>query len=333
MDMHENISEKINRLYSNRFLGANEIRALEKWLNEAQADSQMEQWLNFNWEESINTDIEISFEEIRQRIEQRKQQIKVRQIRRWTELLQKATAILILPLLILSVWLMLNRQANEKPLTMALATAKGEHSHVFLPDGSEVWLNVDSKLEYATDFNTTNRSLKLKGEALFKVAKNKKIPFIVSARDLQVTAVGTEFNISAYDDEPEASTFLKEGIIDFCYAPKGKKKESFRMNPGKMAIIDRKEVSVKVTDIATDNAIRWTKGELFFNNEPIDQVFRKMERWYNIKIHYKPEDFVNESLTVNLKNGESVGRLLEIMNEAIGIQIKQDRDEYIITRK
>jgi len=330
--MHPYINEKLNKLYSNRFLGADEIRDLEEWLTQAQSDPEVEQWLNYNWEQAENSEIEIPFEEIRMRINQCKQQIKVRKVKQWTSVLQKVAAVLMLPLLILSIWLITNRH-TETSSTMILATAKGEHTHVFLSDGSEVWLNVDSKLEYATDFNASNRSLKLKGEALFKVAKNKKIPFIVSANNLQVTAVGTEFNISAYEDEPTATTFLKEGIVDFCYISNGKEKKIFRMNPGEIATINKKENVVNVTDITTENPTRWTSGELFFNNEPIDQVFRKVERWYNVKIKYNADDFANESLTVNLKNGESISRLMEIMDEAIGIQIKQTGNEYVVTRK
>jgi ferric-dicitrate binding protein FerR (iron transport regulator) len=245
-------------------------------------------------------------------------------------LLQKAAAILILPLLGLSIWLMMDRQPQTAQ--MILATAKGEHTHVFLPDGSEVWLNVDSRLEYSTTFSASNRELKLDGEAFFKVAKDKKYPFIVSANDLEVKVVGTEFNVSAYKTEPNVSTFLKEGIVELKYFPEGKKEQTYRMAPGEKATIIRDEKSIRIMEVTSGNDTRWTKGELYFENEPMDQVFRKIERWYNVKISYQLDDFTNETLNVNLKDNESIDRLLEIINEAIGINVKQNGNKYVITR-
>ncbi|MFA5326478.1 MAG: FecR domain-containing protein [Prolixibacteraceae bacterium] len=331
MIIPEHIREKLDRLYSNRYLGAEEIGHLESWLAQAKNDQQTEAWLSDNWEMSGNLEVDISFEEIRNRIKKYGQKSKMLWIRHWFGLIQKAAAILLLPLLILSVWLMLNRQ--NPSTVMTLATAKGEHTHVFLPDGSEVWLNVDSKLEYHTDYNENNRLLKLKGEAFFKVAKGKKYPFIVNASNFQVKAVGTEFNISAYDDEPSATTFLKEGVVELRYFPENSEEQMLQMTPGEEATISKKEKSVHISPVGSENPARWTDGELYFDNEPFDQVFRKMERWFNVKIQYNVNEFTNETLTVNLKKGESIQRLFQIIDQAIGIKVKQNGDEYIINRK
>jgi ferric-dicitrate binding protein FerR (iron transport regulator) len=330
MDTAKHINEKITRLYSNQFLGSQEIVELEKWLAQAQSDPDVERWLAAHWDNAENAEAEISLEGIRIRIIQSKQKIKAQQMRRLMINLQKIAAVLVVPLIVLSVWLMTRQPGGEK---MVLMTAKGEHSHVVLPDGSEVWLNVDTKLEYATDFNQNNRLLNLTGEALFKVAKGKRHPFVVEASDFKVTAIGTEFNISAYDGEPVASTYLKEGVVKFDYTPGKGDKRSLIMNPGEQATVAHADGSLHVRAVSGNNSDSWVRGELVFNNEPIDRVFRKVERWYNVKISYSFDDFANETLTVNLKNGESLARLLEIMDQAIGIQVKQNNNEYVITRK
>lgn len=331
MVIPEHIREKLDRLYSNRYLGAEEIGSLENWLAKTKSEPQTEAWLLGNWELAGNVEVDISFDGIRSRIKEYSHQSKTRQIRHLMGILQKVAAILLLPLLILSVWLVLNRQHTSS--VMMLATAKGEHTHVFLPDSSEVWLNVDSKLEYSTDYNASNRSLKLKGEAFFKVAKGKKYPFTVDAKGFQVKAVGTEFTVSAYDDEPRASAFLKEGIVELSYFPEGKKEQKLRMKPGEEATIRLAEKSINISPAGSENSIRWTNGELYFENEPFDQVFRKMVRWYDVKIHYNLNEFTNETLTVNLKKGESITRLFQIVDEAIGIKVEQNGGEYVISRK
>lgn len=331
MVIPEHIREKLDRLYSNRYLGAEEIGSLENWLTQTKSDSQTEAWLSDNWELASNVEVDVSFDGIRSRIKQYGHRSKASQIMHLMRIVQKVAAILLLPLLILSVWLVLNRQHTSS--VMVLATAKGEHTHVFLPDSSEVWLNVDSKLEYSTDYNATNRSLKLKGEAFFKVTKGKKYPFTVDAKGFQAKAVGTEFTVSAYDDEPRASVFLKEGIVELSYFPQGRIEQKLRMNPGDEATIRLSEKTINISPEGFENSIRWTSGELYFENEPFDQVFRKVERWYDVKIHYNLNDFANETLTVNLKKGESIARLFQIVDEAIGVKVEQNESGYVINRK
>jgi len=331
MNIPEHIKEKLDRLYGNHFLGDEELKSLEKWLDQIQSDPRTYQWLSSNWEQAKNIDADILFDEIRHRIAKYEKQSMARLLRQWGRRAQRAAAILTIPLLLLSVWLITGRQ--HQPSDMALVTAKGEHTHVFLPDGSEVWLNVDSRLEYSTAYSTDNRLLKLKGEAFFKVAKGKKFPFIVNASNFKVNAVGTEFNISAYADDPRASVFMQEGIVDLRYSPEGKKEQKFRIKAGDNATINSTRKAINIDHAATAISTKWIDGELSFRDEPIGQVFRKTERWYDVKIKYKLSEFSGETLTVHLKKGESINRLFEIMDQAIGINVKQNGNTYVISKK
>lgn len=331
MVISNNIREKLDRLYCNEYLGPEEIKSLEKWLESVKSDPDFEEWLRNNWESATQVEFKVSFESIQTKIRQHNRQSKIHQVKHWISIIQKAAAILLIPVLVFSVWQIVGHSSNSSAMTVA--TAKGEHTHIFLPDGSEVWLNVDSRLQYSTDYHATNRLLKLKGEALFKVAKDKKHPFIVDARGFKVKAVGTMFSVSNYDEEAKASTYLKEGIVELSYSPKDQKEQKIQMVPGEQAIISLGEESVKITKTGSDNSLRWSAGELYFENEPMDQVFRKVERWYNVKIQYNLNDFTSETLTVNLKKGESIERLFQIINQAMGINVNIKGEEYVITRK
>ena len=91
--------------------------------------------------------------------------------------------------------------------------ANGQKSTISLPDGTKVMLNSGSSLRYASDFNVKNRDIELNGEAYFEVARNEKIPLIVSAKQMRVEALGTKFNVRAYSSEPEIVTTLVEGCV------------------------------------------------------------------------------------------------------------------------
>ncbi|WP_372934627.1 FecR family protein [Mariniphaga sediminis] len=331
MNVPKDIVEIINRLYSNQYLGSEEIRNLEKWLKQSRDNQDTEQWLFSNWQQAENVNFDISIENIFERIKQYEKQSKSYRIKVLLKQAQKIAAVLAIPLLILSVWLLVN--PRYKSSEMVLATAKGEHSHVFLPDGSEVWLNVDSRLEYTTDFNATNRHLKLSGEAFFKVAKKQKYPFIVETPDFNVKAIGTEFNVITYREAPYASTFLKEGAVELVYFPHSGKEQKVRMRPGEKASLNKKENTIVITNTLPQHEIGWLEGELMFENEPMDLVFEKTERWYDVRLEFNPDDFEGESLNVKLKKNESIQRLFEIIDEAMGIHVKQNGNDYVIRRK
>ncbi len=333
MEIPKQIGHIIEKLYSNKLLGEKEIGKVEFWLNSVQYNPETEAWLKTVWNESHNDDVAISFGDIRRRIKEGNKRTKKLKMRTWMLLVQKAAAVLLLPLLALSTWLLFFHH-DLPDQWMSLFTKQKERTHIVLPDGSEVWLNVDTKLEYPARFCMGNRNLKLEGEAYFKVSSNKKSPFIVQIKDFKVKAVGTEFNISAYGDNYFANTSLNKGLVEFTYSPEHKTAHTFSMMPGEKAIVDRENESVKLikTD-GTKSSGSWRNGELNFENEPMTEVFRKMERWYGIKIHFSPKDFMGETLFVNLKGEESVDKLLLIINKAIGIKIKKENNEYWIMKE
>lgn len=332
MEIPENIEDLINKLYSNKLLGPEELHKIELWMRQIQSNQEAEAGLKLNWEKAIDAKTELSFDEIRRRIKQNGEKLRKMKWQHWVHHFQRVAAILLIPVLILSSLLFIH-DLRKSPQWLTLATRQGERTHVVLPDGSEVWLNVDTKLEYPTSYNQSNRLLKLQGEAYFKVAKGKKYPFVVNARNFKVMAVGTEFNISAYSDEPEASTFLKKGIVKFTYSPEDHPSQVFEMRPGQETVVNIPKNSLKLFTSASDYTGNWRNGELYFDNDPMDRVFRKMERWYGVTIHYQPKQFIGETLVLRLKDGEPVSRVLEIINDAMGIEYKNKGNEYWIVRK
>lgn len=328
MDQNSDTKSLIGRLYKKEILTATEICELEEWLSQLKNDETFEAWLLANWQVSENLPVEISFDEIRRLIRQKTQKTSVKSI--VLSRFQRVAAILIIPLLIVSA-VLLFQKLDTQGQWLSLKTAKGERTHITMPDGSEVWLNVDTEIKYSPDYNQSNRTLKLNGEAFFKVAKNKRKKFVVEAGNFSVQAVGTEFGVNAYQNEPVAETYLKEGVIDVSLIASNNDKT--RMKPGQKSLIPNNATAVKVSVHQIGNEMEWTGGNLVFQNEDIPKVFRKIERWFNVSIKYNPEEFSNETLYVNLKRRETLDNMLQIIDNAIGIQVKRNGNELLIEKK
>ena len=162
----------------------------------------------------------------------------------------------------------------------------GQTGHLFLFDGTEVWLNSGSKFKYPNQFNQTERKVFLEGEAFFKVAHNKNLPFKVNTAKLQVEVHGTSFNVSAYPDELNQTVVLEEGSVQI-NNPDGKK--IGMMAPGQIAIKAKDAPGVKIGDINPYSFTCWKDGKVIFDGERLGDIAKKIERWYNVEIKFEKE--------------------------------------------
>lgn len=164
-----------------------------------------------------------------------------------------------------------------------LTTALGQQYQVLLPDGTKVWLNNASSLKYPVCFNNTKkREVELTGEAYFEVAKNARHPFIVKTEQQEITVLGTHFNVNAYNNEPELKTTLLEGSIQI-----NAKDLERVIKPGEQATWSNNQLKVK--EIDTELAVAWKNNQFMFESEGIENIMRRIERWYNVKVEYSGE--------------------------------------------
>lgn len=185
------------------------------------------------------------------------------------------------------------------------APAGGKWS-LTLPDGTQVWLNSSSSITYPTQFSATERKVKIKGEAFFDVAHNKKAPFIVSSGQQLIRVLGTEFNVEAYEEDAVAKTTLVKGAVAI---ESGNK--TVKLVPGEQAKWNGKEIIKEVVD--TEAAIAWKEGYFKFN-ENIESILTKISRWYNVEIIYlsKPDPATTFSGKIARdRNLNSVLKMLE----------------------
>lgn len=212
----------------------------------------------------------------------------------------RIAAVAILPLIAVTVYF-LARPDNHVNQDVTLSTDYGCTSRASLPDGSIVWLNANSSLEYSRDMDDDTRDVNLRGEAYFDVHADPGHPFVVRTPYLSVTATGTEFNVNAYD--PNASVTLAEGKVAVDEAGR-----RVGLLPGQhLAIKDGKTTVSK--DVDLDKYCAWRNEVLIFEDEPIHTICRRLEQIYNVEFDIDPA--LDDRTFRFILKGENLG---EIMN-------------------
>ena len=191
-----------------------------------------------------------------------------------------------------------------------LTTQKGSRSQVLLPDGSKVWLNAGSKLDYPRQFNGKTRDVQLQGEAYFEVMKNSEAPFFVHTNSFDIKVLGTGFNVRAYPDEDSAVTALVHGSVEVIVGKKEKRtillhpneKITLPMNAGidesakainnKPVVPDLSIVKEKMAIVAdtVQSETAWINNKLAFKKMPLENVALLLEKWFDADIRFKNED-------------------------------------------
>jgi transmembrane sensor len=159
-------------------------------------------------------------------------------------------------------------------------TAPGNTYMVTLPDGTQVWLNAASQLNFPSRFEGHDRIVGLEGEAFFKVSKDKDHPFIVESKGQQVKVLGTQFNINSYTDEKSINTTLIEGSVQVTAAAK-----NIVLKPGQQSTVGAGKTMV-VSEADTTLATAWKNNKFIFENNDIQSVMRMIQRWYNVEVVY-----------------------------------------------
>jgi ferric-dicitrate binding protein FerR (iron transport regulator) len=160
-----------------------------------------------------------------------------------------------------------------------LQTPKGGYYNLTLQDGTRVWMNAASALDYPSVFNGHQRRVALRGEAYFEVSK-KELPFVVETPTGDVTVLGTHFNVKSYPSETMATTLL-EGMVQVATKDKSTTKT---LQPGQQARIreGNQEVAVRAADVET--AVAWKEGIFAFENASFDEVLNEISRWYGAPV-------------------------------------------------
>lgn len=220
-----------------------------------------------------SADVLRSLARLNGKIERRENRIRAR--RRWLRF-SAAAAVLIL----ISAFTTRHLIHTEDPVQMfSVQAPQGTNSRISLPDGSQVWLNAGSTLNYRSDFNRSSRDIGLSGEAYFEVARNADLPFRVQARGCTFTVLGTRFNISAYDEDPDVLAALMEGSLQF-----ESSRSTETMVPGDLITYDCRTMEASRRQVDTDQFRSWIDGIIRYDAISLPALLRRLAREYDVKI-------------------------------------------------
>jgi transmembrane sensor len=253
--------------------------------------------------------------------------------------LARVAAILVLAIVtggILS-YILFSAHASKQVSVFQIKAPYGSRSELTLPDGSTVWLNAGSNIQYDDGFNKQNRNLYLEGEGYFKVAKNKHLPFIVKTTAIHIKAIGTEFNVKAYANDNTIETTLIEGKITLENEnkPGGKRKEIYLepyqkavyvKNSKKMDITSLKKLTASqdLKPVSTESDmfiskkidplpdIAWKENKLIFKRAELENMAVTLERKYNIAIYFESEEVKKFRFTGTLED-ETLQQVLDVI--------------------
>ncbi|GAA3643809.1 FecR family protein [Flavivirga jejuensis] len=194
-----------------------------------------------------------------------------------------------------------------------LTIPRGGQYHVFLSDGTEIWLNSDSKLKYPVSFiEGKPREVELVyGEAYFKVTKSNEHhgdAFTLKTDKQNITVLGTAFNVKAYRDETEVFTTLVEGSVSL-----SNKSYEKLLSPGQQSKLSQNTGDFDIYPIDVEDEISWRKGMFSFTNKPLKDIMKVLSRWYDVDIIITNNEMKNIEFTGVLNKQQSILKILEII--------------------
>lgn len=321
MELNEDINDE---LLARFFLGAeseDDKIALEEWINHSLENAslykdieKLKQKLQL-LEEIEEVDSDAGLKRIRQLIRKRKRSGNVFRI------LRNVAAALFIPLLLYSTFYSSSspKKIDYNSLT-EVVVPNGVRSKITLPDGSTVWLNSGSKLQYPVNFNEKSRNVKLLGEAFFEVKKNPLCPFKVEMGKISVVVKGTSFSCMAYPEEKIIETTVLTGRVGM--VSKGKTENEFEVLTPNAQVTYNKENNTYVKKVVdASRYIAWRNGKLVFNDEPFAQVVRKINNWFNVKIEIQDKELLDYKYKATFED-ESLYQILELLKMTAPIQYR-----------
>lgn len=224
---------------------------------------------------------------------------------------------LLLSTLILSYMQMKYYQGNTDLVItdMEVVAAPGTVIRTQLPDESEVWLNGGSVLRYPSRFGDNKRTVELMGEAFFEVKTDSDHPFEVNIPSgMKIIAKGTAFNISAYLDDMRYEATLQQGVIDVVFGQK-----TISLSPNEMVVYDKSAGLLQKSTVNIDEKTGWKEGRLIFRNTPLDEVFKRLSRRYNVDFDVHKNADADYGIWATFTT-ENIPQILDVLKMAAPIK-------------
>ena len=251
-----------------------EVRELCEWIKN---NDSLDRWIMQAIERSDSHLDEEVYERLYTRIKENIESREKKSHRRFSFVpMLRWAAVVCLPIIAALAVYELGLDSKVDTLPLVVTAESGERAKVQLPDGTKVNINSASQISYPHDFNGEKRIVELDGEAYFEVTPDKERPFVVKAAGLEITVLGTAFDVCAYKDDNEVSVVLLTGKVDVA-----SESDRYVMQPDEKLVYDRNTGTMQVGKVYSKE---YVDGNLRFENESLENIVKVLSRVYNVKI-------------------------------------------------
>lgn len=243
----------------------------------------------------------------------------------------RIAAVLFIPLLLLSAYLLLNDLSDKTEVASQtvreIYTKPGIITQIDLPDGTRVWLNDCTRLRYPEVFSGRKREVYLDGEAYFEVLSNPENPFVINSPMANTTVTGTHFNLNAYSDNQFFEATLHEGKITL-----DKNSQTIAMKPGEQVLYNTLTGKIVKRMVDPANSSAWINGKLVLRDEKLEVALKKIAKRYHVDLVISDPEINNLLLTATIQN-ETLDQTLRMISSAIPLKYTSIGDSNQIHRK
>lgn len=205
-----------------------------------------------------------------------------------------------------------------------IVVPQGQRVNVTLADGTNVWLNAKTKMEYPQSFRAVDkRTVKVDGEAYFEVTKNPKVPFIVETSRGEIEVLGTKFYVSDYAHTKKFEASLIEGKV------------TVRTSGAKMLLLPNDKAVLKNGQLIREkiedmDIYRWREGLYCFKESLFDEVLKQLEVYYDVRFVRENEHMPNPKISGKFRLVDGVDYALRVLQKEVSFTYHRDNETNII---
>lgn len=202
---------------------------------------------------------------------------------------------------------------------------RGGEYKMILADGTKVWLNSQSGIQFPGAFGNNSREITVYGEVYLEVTRDEDRPFRVIAGAGKVEVLGTKFGISVYPSDQIWETTLVQGSVRVNYG-----QQTMVLSPGRQAFVVQDKLKEQSVD--TDKELAWTMGEFVFEHDRLEDVVKRLSRWYDVEFLFGHEDLKSYVFTGEVSRDNGIDHILDLM-ERMNVVRFEKKDGYILIKE
>ncbi|MDR0505197.1 MAG: FecR domain-containing protein [Dysgonamonadaceae bacterium] len=318
---------KVIELYTQQPVGEPAKSKFHLWLADRESSQEKDEALFQVWENTEN----VATEDTLASLASLKTKHKCRKERRKIHIHVFRYAVAIAILIAIPFMFFLSGKFMTEPAMTEYYSMSEQIEELTLPDGSKVFVNTGSWLLYSETYGKKTRTVYLAGEANFKVRQDKSAPFIVKSKNFSITALGTEFDVSAYPNDAYFKTTLISGSAE---VRQNGNPDSYILKPAEQFTYHGFTKQCTIESVNLYDATAWQRDEYVFNSLTLPDVLDALEQKYNVSFRYAPCIFNEDKYNFRFKKHSNISSILKVIMEVNGdLEYEKTGDLYRIAKK